>query len=245
MRPLLLVVAALLPASSGAAESKPSDEAVLIGKIRARLNKIESMPAPADPEVKTALTDAEEALQPVAEIESFSVTGHKGKYLDLTIRTKRQRVPAAEAGSGVYAVRKVPKDKPSKPAPQKPDPATLPNACDTLACKAEEGVAKGGLGSLRAGASIFYGDAEGEYPKTLDALIPKYVGAIPAISVGGHAKTNKVRVVAAAAGKSAGAYVEDTGGWLYINDPGNPDLHGVIVIDCKHADYKGKALWSW
>lgn len=131
-----------------------------------------------------------------------------------------------------------------KPSPR-PDPKLLAHDCASLECKAAEGAAKGGLGSLRAGASIFYGDTEGTYPADLSALVPKYVDAIPAIAVGGHQKTKAVRVVTNAAGKSAGAYVEDTGGWLYFRTPGNSDLDGQIVIDCSHADYKGRPFWGF
>jgi len=148
------------------------------------------------------------------------------------------RAAAAEAAaSKVSAVQKTDAQKAAAARPAPPIPAPKPNACGTLSCRAFETAAKGSLGALRASTSIFYGDTEGNYPATLDALVPKHVEAIPSIEVGGHAKTNKVSVITEAFGKSGEAYVRDTGGWLYFATPDNPDLNGTVLIDCNHKGY--------
>ncbi|MCR4296325.1 MAG: hypothetical protein NUW21_12380 [Elusimicrobia bacterium] len=237
MRPLLLVLSMLaLPASAAAAEGR-----MLVGLIRSRLKLIDAKLAESkSPDeiaaLNKALAAADNALAPHAAT----------RMIDLSISSEE---PPLSAGSNVRAVPKMKRSAPA--ASPRPDPATEPGACAklssyaALACKANEGAAKGSLGGLRSAASIYYGDTEGDYPATLDALIPKHIEGIPAIAVGGHAETNKVRVVKNAAGKSAGAYVEDAGGWLYFHSPDNPELNGVIVIDCKHADHKGKPFWGF
>ncbi len=162
-----------------------------------------------------------------------------GKLLDLTINHKlpKRLKPAPEVPQ---AIPKAPEAAPG------PDPKMIPNVCaGNLSCMSLEGAAKGGLGSLRAATSIYYGDTEGSYPANLDALVPKHVDAIPAIQVGGHERTKAVRIVTKAGGKSAGPYLKDTGGWVYFQTPGNPDLDGTVVIDCVHADYKGRPLWGF
>lgn len=182
------------------------------------------------------LASAASADEPAASAKQ----GKKpGKLLDLTVNPKLPKRPKP--------ARVVPQETPKVPeAAPGPDPKMIPNACaDDLSCRAMEGAAKGRLGSLRSVASIYYGDTEGSYPASLDALVPKHIDAIPAIQVGGHAKTNAVRIVTKAGGKSAGPYLKDTGGWVYFHTPGNPDLDGTVVIDCVHADYKGRPLWGF
>lgn len=58
-------------------------------------------------------------------------------------------------------------------------------------------------------------------------------------------RSKPVSLVTKAVGKSAGPYIKDTGGWLYFLTPDNPDLNGTVVVDCKHADYKGRPLWGF
>ena len=116
---------------------------------------------------------------------------------------------------------------------------------DELTRRAAEGSAKANLGSLRAGLSIFYGDKEGEYPKTLAELVPKYVDAIPTLNLPDHAKSSKVRIVKKAKGKTADPYIKDTGGWLYFIGKETGELEGTVVIDCKHKDAKGQPMSSF
>lgn len=120
--------------------------------------------------------------------------------------------------------------------------AAAANAMGSIARRAAEGSAKARLGSLRAGLAIRYGDAEGEYPADLDALVPKYADAIPRLQLPGHDATNAVVVVTDAKGGSIAPYVRDTGGWLYFASPRNSKLHGTLVIDCAHPDFKGSPL---
>jgi len=45
--------------------------------------------------------------------------------------------------------------------------------------KANEAAEKGNLGALKSAISLYYGNNEGLYPETLDALVPVYISAIP------------------------------------------------------------------
>lgn len=116
----------------------------------------------------------------------------------------------------------------------------------TLSVKTGEGATKAHLGSMRAALSLYYGDAEGHYPATLDALVdPKYLSAVPATKLANH-KENTVwtaygaEVCTGKTGIDAGK-IKDTGGWGYVADPKAP-CSGIVFVDCTHKDTKGK-LW--
>lgn len=110
-----------------------------------------------------------------------------------------------------------------------------------------EGATKGNLGSLRAGASIYYGDKEGVYPRTLEELVPQYVPAIPETKLADHAPSAAWTEYGAevCTGKSEyGAEIDvskvrDTGGWGYVSDP-QAACYGTVFVDCSHPDSKGK-----
>jgi uncharacterized RDD family membrane protein YckC len=119
-----------------------------------------------------------------------------------------------------------------------------------LAQKSAEGATKGNLGSLRAGASIFYGDTEGTYPKTLDELVPKYIAEIHAADTQAHGKVKEVTVygadVCAGTMEVDPAKLKDTGGWGYVNDP-KASCYGTVFVDCSHktTDSKGQEkVWA-
>lgn len=116
----------------------------------------------------------------------------------------------------------------------------------SLAVKSGEGATKGSLGLLRANSSIYYGDAEGHYPATLDALIgPKYLKEIPKTKIAAHMETGVVTLYGAevCTGKAEpridAARIKDTGGWGFVADP-KAVCHGDIFVDCTHPDSKGK-----
>jgi len=120
----------------------------------------------------------------------------------------------------------------------------------TLTVKSGEGATKGNLGSLRSSMAIYYGDAEGQYPATLDALVgPKYIPAIPKTKIDAHMETNVVTLYGAevCTGKTEygtqidASKIKDTGGWGYVADPKAP-CWGMVFVDCSHKDTKGK-LW--
>jgi hypothetical protein len=109
-----------------------------------------------------------------------------------------------------------------------------------------EGEAKGNLGSVRSALSIYYGDHDGAYPKTLDELVPKYLPEIPKLELPDHKRTAAVRVLTEYEGgsdKDAQKYVKDTGGWLYLGGPESKSmLWGTVLIDCSHKDHNGKVF---
>jgi uncharacterized RDD family membrane protein YckC len=118
----------------------------------------------------------------------------------------------------------------------------------TLSVKSGEGATKGNLGSLRSSLSIYYGDAEGQYPATLDALIgPKYLPAIPTTKLPNHKETSAWTAYGAevCTGKTDygteidASRIKDTGGWGYVADP-KASCYGMVFVDCSHPDAKGK-----
>lgn len=120
-----------------------------------------------------------------------------------------------------------------------------------LSVKSDEGATKGGLGSLRAATSIFYGDKEGEYPKTLDELVgPVYIEKIPQAKTADHPASSAWTAYGAEVCTGSKEYgqeidpgkLKDTGGWGYVNDPQAP-CYGQVFVDCSHKDTKGKT-WT-
>ena len=118
----------------------------------------------------------------------------------------------------------------------------------SLKVKSGEGATKGSLGLLRSSSSIYYGDAEGVYPATLEALIdPKYLQEIPKTKLADHEETAVWTAYGAevCTGKKEygmeidAAKIKDTGGWGYVNDP-QAVCWGQIFVDCTHPDSKGK-----
>jgi uncharacterized RDD family membrane protein YckC len=118
----------------------------------------------------------------------------------------------------------------------------------SLATKSGEGATKGNLGSLRSTAAIYYGDAEGNYPATLDALVsPKYLKEIPKTKIAAHMETNVWTAYGAEVCTGKTDYgteidvnkIKDTGGWGYVVDA-KASCWGHIFVDCTHKDSKGK-----
>ncbi len=117
-----------------------------------------------------------------------------------------------------------------------------------LVIKAKEAAIKGKLGALRSAVTIYYSDNEGTYgnPSDLDSLlIPRYMDAIPAISIptfSGHSLRN-------------GSFIDpsqpDTADW---HAPwGTPDLcawhffilNGNLRVNCTHTDSNGTTWSLW
>jgi uncharacterized RDD family membrane protein YckC len=118
----------------------------------------------------------------------------------------------------------------------------------TLKLKSGEGATKGNLGSLRSAISIYYGDMEGQYPATLDALVgPKWIAAIPQTKLADHAETAAWTPYGAEVCTGKTEYgseidatkLKDTGGWGYVADP-QAKCWGTIFVDCTHQDTKGR-----
>lgn len=118
-----------------------------------------------------------------------------------------------------------------------------------LKTKSGEGATKGSLGSLRTATVLYYGDLDGQYPATLDALVPKHIPAIPPTKLAGHPETAAWTAYGAevCTGKQApdaeidASRLKDTGGWGYVADP-KAKCWGAVFVDCTHEDAKGR---SW
>lgn len=111
-----------------------------------------------------------------------------------------------------------------------------------------EAKTKGDLATLRSAISVYYGDAEGRYPSSLDELVPKYIIAIPAPNLTNHHSVLGVEYygseicirISDYSGKIDGTGLKDTGKWGYISDEKSP-CWGTIFVDCIHIDSKGSA----
>lgn len=81
-----------------------------------------------------------------------------------------------------------------------------------------------------------YVKAENRVPKTLEALIPRYLGEIPSVDTGvrGHRETSEVKIYPVDTlrdGQIDGTKLRDTGKWGYVFTDGRV----VVFIDCTHA----------
>lgn len=117
----------------------------------------------------------------------------------------------------------------------------------TLSVKSGEGATKGHLGSLRSASAIYYGDTEGNYPASLEALIPRYLPAMPKTKLADHKETDVWTAYGAEICTGAGPYgdeidaskLKDTGGWGYVSEP-EAKCWGKIFVDCAHEDTMGR-----
>ena len=111
----------------------------------------------------------------------------------------------------------------------------IPKFADLIR-KSNEGATKGNLGSVRSALSIYYGDQEGLYPQTPNALTISgdYMASIP------KAKTPTYH------GDSSTFTLntsdDDQAGWGYNNT--NTDSNfGNLWVNCSHTDSKS-TVWS-
>lgn len=118
----------------------------------------------------------------------------------------------------------------------------------TLSVKSGEGATKGKLGLIRSNLAIYYGDSEGQYPASLDALVgPKYLEAIPRTKLADHKETDAWTPYGAEVCTGEGQFgsgidiqkIKDTGGWGYVADP-NAKCWGTVFVDCAHKDARGR-----
>ena len=117
-----------------------------------------------------------------------------------------------------------------------------------LKSKADEGAAKGRLGSLRAANAMYYGDTEGNYPSDLNALVPKYVAEIAPAAVPSDGSVPGVEIygpeVCSATKELLPEKLRGTGKWGYVVARTSP-CDGQIFIDSTHTDSKGSAWYAY
>jgi len=114
----------------------------------------------------------------------------------------------------------------------------IPKFADLIR-KSNEGATKGNLGAIRSALSIYYGDMEGTYPNTPDALTTnaKYLSDVP------KAKTPNYHADASTLSLNSGATaLNDKGGWSYDNGTSDANF-GTLWVNCTHTDSKG-TIWS-
>ncbi len=112
---------------------------------------------------------------------------------------------------------------------------TIPKISD-LNSYSEQGATRGNLGAIRSALSIYYGDKQGNYPSHLETLLigGKYLSLLPQAKPGKwHEDSNHIVL---------GSEPTDVGGWLYNNNPTDPNW-GTLVVNCTHTDSRG-SVWT-
>ena len=111
----------------------------------------------------------------------------------------------------------------------------IPKFADLIR-KSNEGATKGNLGAIRSALSIYYGDQEGVYPGTPDALTVsgKYLTEIPKAKTPNYHADSSASVLA--------TVPTNVGGWLYNNVLGDANM-GTIIVNCTHTDSKS-SVWT-
>jgi prepilin-type N-terminal cleavage/methylation domain-containing protein len=109
----------------------------------------------------------------------------------------------------------------------------------SLIRKSSEGACKGNLGAIRSAISIYYGDMEGQYPATPEALTVggKYMSVLPAAKAPNYHPDSAVVGLG-----SVIVNINDAGGWAYDDEAASP-TYGGLYVNCTHTDTKG-SLWS-
>lgn len=84
-----------------------------------------------------------------------------------------------------------------------------------------------------------YRKEEGNFPKRLKDLAPKYIPAIPSISIADHPRTAEVVEISSRDyDADYSKAFNDTGKWLYFSHK-KSKYYGRIFVDCAHKDAQG------
>lgn len=114
-----------------------------------------------------------------------------------------------------------------------------------LQTKASEGATVGKLAMMRVSIQVYYGKTGGKFPADLQELLPQYLPAhvrdIPFAHTANHGKNSAVQYISGDDYR-AGKFT-DTGGWAYVNTPGDNNW-GTLVVNCTHKLYKREQLWT-
>lgn len=115
-----------------------------------------------------------------------------------------------------------------------------------LCATSNEGITRGSRNGLASAVSIYYGDAEGSYPPSLDGpeMIPKYTTVMPRAILPhrGHNPSTAVRLYPKLLKSPRDvdpALLSDSGGWMY--EPKS----GLVFVDCTHLDTHGREIYLW
>lgn len=112
-----------------------------------------------------------------------------------------------------------------------------------LRIKAGEGATIGKLVTLRVAIQECFGKADGKFPANLEEVkqyLPGPVKEIPFAHTALHGKISAIQYISGddyRAGK-----ISDTGGWAYVNTPGDID-QGLVMVNCVHSRYKQTQPW--
>jgi hypothetical protein len=107
-----------------------------------------------------------------------------------------------------------------------------PAIMEELAEREKERLAEEEMLRLRSLLIAYYGDNEGVYPAAPEALIPKYLAAIPELELPHHNRTGAVELNAGTGAEIESA-VTDSGGWLYFTNPASVHF-GMLILNCSH-----------
>lgn len=124
-----------------------------------------------------------------------------------------------------------------------------------LVKKAKEGATKGALSTLRSTLNIYYSDTEGLYPMAPvsgntpsrvleDALVPKYIKAIPVVKAPTAHPTDSNNVYTYDTIPSPVDEASTGFGWGYGSVYGSAS-YGNIIVNCQHTDTSGNYWYSY
>lgn len=105
---------------------------------------------------------------------------------------------------------------------------------------ASENTLSAQIADMRSALTLYSVEHNGDFPKTLEAMVPKYLKQIPTPAVPNHKtppaprQLPKVGEVDVLDGE-----IHDTGAWIYVSDPASP-LYGSLLIDCTHQNSSGQ-----
>ena len=116
-----------------------------------------------------------------------------------------------------------------------------PRVGNRVIAQHDAGNTLGALGHVSSAIAIYREDHAGQYPNRLEDLIPKYLQSVPAVKItfpeawagtGSHPLSSRVQY-------ASSTQADDTGGWIYVNDPTSPDV-GKVIVNCTHTDFRGR-----
>ena len=108
--------------------------------------------------------------------------------------------------------------------------------------KSGEGATKGNLGAIRSALSIYYGEMEGVYPSSPDAMTisGKYIQTIPKAKTYSYHSDSATSLIS-----NFATGMTDAGGWVYDGLPPPDANFGAIFVNCTHTDSKNNTYSSY
>jgi len=146
----------------------------------------------------------------------------------LAARDLYQGIDRELAGASLVQVTVEPKPQAGRSKPQADGGEEIANQTETMFAISEVTLA---LSACKR--------EDGRFPGHLKDLAPKYIPAIPAVSVADHPKTAEiVEIDSRNYDKDYSKAFNDTGKWLYFSNK-KSKYYGRVFVDCTHKNSQG------